>query len=222
MQTTETEITVGTTRLVLLPGRGVFLPKDRILCVADPHFGKEATFRRHGIPVPTGSTRGTLSRIERMLQATNADQLVILGDMFHAPSSLAADVRDELEQFFTHTVRVKCTLVRGNHDARLTSLPEAWGVEITDPGAGHRRCVWGHEPAAVDPDVDALLCGHLHPAVSYAVPGAKPERLPCFWLSGGCLVLPAIGRFTGTHVVQPTSGDQTWAIADQQLIPRRW
>jgi hypothetical protein len=43
-------------------------------------------------------------------------------------------------------------------------------------------------------------------------------KLPCFWLSKRQFVLPAIGEFTGTQVIKPNKSDQTWVIADDQIV----
>ncbi|TXD50975.1 DEAD/DEAH box helicase, partial [Ralstonia sp. TCR112] len=40
----------------LLPERALWWPVQRMLMVADAHFGKAATFRARGVPVPAGST----------------------------------------------------------------------------------------------------------------------------------------------------------------------
>ena len=48
---------------------GVYLPDQNSLLVADLHLGKEATFRRHGIPVPGGSSDGTLQSVTAMLES---------------------------------------------------------------------------------------------------------------------------------------------------------
>ncbi|MEO8270872.1 MAG: phosphoesterase, partial [Aureliella sp.] len=68
----------------LLADRGLYWPKAETLFIADTHFGKEATFRALGVPVPVGSTAGTLGKIVKMLRDNNARRLCILGDMFHA------------------------------------------------------------------------------------------------------------------------------------------
>ena len=89
----------------LLADRGMFWPEQRTLFIADTHFGKGAAFRKAGIPVPAGSTEGTLAKIAGMIRNTNATRLCILGDMFHARSSLAKDVCQSIDEFmneFSH------------------------------------------------------------------------------------------------------------------------
>ena len=52
------------TVLWLLPGRAVWWPQARSLFVADVHFGKAASFRHAGQPVPTGTTADNIARLD--------------------------------------------------------------------------------------------------------------------------------------------------------------
>ena len=212
-------INIGDVELELFAMRAAFSKSHSALFIADPHFGKEATFRRGGIPVPQGSTDGTLGTIAHLLSKTKAQKLIILGDMFHARSSLSKEVIASLDRFFDAHSDVDHTLIRGNHDAHLGSLPKSWPINVQDPGKRLASIVLNHHPGEVCTDATALFCGHLHPAVCFSVGGESTGKLPCFWLSQGCLVFPAIGEFTGMHVIQPGCDDQVWAIADDHIFP---
>lgn len=206
--------------LRLLHECGVYWPGQGILFVADTHFGKEATFRHHAIPVPRGGTDGTLRQIASMLRATDAGRLVILGDMFHARSSLSSDVLDSIDRFFEEHDRLRCTLVRGNHDARIGALPSDWPLTIVDPGARIETLSMGHSPSDYEAGMELMLCGHIHPAVRLGV-GDDRMRLACFWQRQRILHLPAIGRFTGSHTIRPHRGDRVWVVTDQEVIEKR-
>ncbi len=208
------EIQIGPHAFQLLGDKGLHWLQERALFVADTHFGKEATFRHHGIPVPIGSTQGTLIAITKMLAHTQATRLLILGDMFHAKSSLSEDVVRDLTSFFTRHREVTFTLIRGNHDARLGQLPSAWPLELSNPVAWMDRIALGHHPLALPLNADVYLCGHLHPAIEVGSRRDRLGKLPCFWLHDGCLVLPALGMFTGTASISPATGDRVWTIAD--------
>ena len=60
------------TALQLLPQRALWWPAARMVMVADVHFGKAATFRRAGQPVPHGTTADNLARLDAVLAATGA------------------------------------------------------------------------------------------------------------------------------------------------------
>ena len=202
----------------LLAKRGLFWPEQKTLFIADTHFGKEATLRRQGIPVPRGSTIGTLATITEMVTECAATRLILLGDMFHARSSLSKDVEDSLDEFFTWHSELQFTLVLGNHDRPIGNLPTRWSIEIVDSGFQIERVAISHIPQLPCGKCDLLLCGHIHPAFRFQSQTESLGKLPCFWLSQRQLVLPAIGEFTGTHVVNPLPNDRTWVIAENQII----
>src|SRR4051794_23394308 len=71
-------------QLQLHPDRVVIWPRHRSLIIADPHFGKDDTFRRAGIAVPSGPAIADLQRLTALLAATGCERLVVLGDFVHA------------------------------------------------------------------------------------------------------------------------------------------
>ena len=71
-------------RVSLLPERAAYWERTRTLLVADPHFGKAAAFRAAGVPVPRGTTTGSLTRLDAALARTGAARIVFLGDFLHA------------------------------------------------------------------------------------------------------------------------------------------
>ncbi len=202
----------------LLAQRGLYWPDERTLFVTDTHLGKSATFQRNSMAIPGSTTHGTLSTISKMLDATGATSLVILGDLFHARSSLAAEVVGAFEEFLEQHARVQFTLVRGNHDLRVGELPSRWSIEIVDPGARKSALALGHEPTEKPSDCQILLCGHLHPAVRIREGRQLVGKFPCFWLNDGRLVLPAVGEFTGTMVIHPGPSDRIWALVMGEVI----
>lgn len=199
----------------------MFWPEQNTLFVADTHFGKDATFRAQGAPVPAGSTDGTLAKLSKLIRETGADRLCILGDMFHARSSLSTNVKKALGGFFGEHADVAWLLVLGNHDARVGQLPQDWPIQTVDSGFKIQRVAIGHHPGKVPQGSDIYLCGHIHPAVRVASRGDSLGKLPCFWHSRGCVVLPAIGEFTGTHIVQPASHDDVWIVAGDVVLRYR-
>lgn len=212
------DITFGQTTLTLLAERAAYSAAEQTLFVADTHFGKDATFRRGGVPVPLGSTDATLGRITNLIEQTNAGRLVILGDMFHARSSLSKETKQSLETFFERHDSIEMMLIRGNHDVHVGRLPATWPIEVLSPVARVGRIALGHEPTDAPDDADVLLCGHIHPAVKLSGRQESIGRLPCFWHSRGNLIFPAIGDFTGMHTIRPKTTEQAWGIAEGSIF----
>ncbi|QEG02724.1 hypothetical protein Mal15_68450 [Stieleria maiorica] len=201
----------------LFAQRCMYWPAEDMLLVADTHLGKEATFRHHGIPVPVGSTQGTLSIIASVVRRTGANRLCVLGDLFHARSSLSAEVREHVDAFFDDFAHLECSLIPGNHDAQVGRLPAAWSIEVRQPGFRIGTVALGHHPMDPAEGAELYLCGHLHPAIRFRSGRESAGVFPCFWHSAGCLVLPAIGEFTGTHVIRPRHNDGIWFIAGNEV-----
>jgi len=202
----------------LLSKRGLYWPEQQTLFIADTHFGKEATFRSQGLAVPRGSTQGTLTTIAKMISECQASRLILLGDMFHARSSISQDVKESLDAFFAAHSKLRFSLVLGNHDRGIRTLTNSWPIEILDSGTSIDSISISHLPQEPSPATKLLLCGHLHPAYRFSSKMDSVGKLPCFWLSNRQFVLPAIGEFTGTQVIQPSKSDQTWVIADDQVL----
>jgi uncharacterized protein len=81
---TDAHVRLAGEDVMLLPERALYWPRAASLVAADFHWGKGATFRAAGIPVPTGTTGDDLRRLDGALQRTCARRLIILGDLFHA------------------------------------------------------------------------------------------------------------------------------------------
>ncbi len=203
----------------LLPQRAVWWPAASAVFVADVHFGKAATFRRAGQPVPHGTTANNLARLDAVLAATGAQHLVFLGDFLHASSGADAPLWNQLLPWREHHAHVAMTLVRGNHDLHAGDPPRTLGVALVDepwqlvPSAAVLAC---HHPQAVSGAT--VLAGHLHPTVTLRGRARDALRLPCFAWTPGLLVLPAFGAFTGTTPQSVMPRAQRFAIADARVV----
>ena len=197
--------------LVLLPERAVHWARTATLLIADPHFGKAATFRSAGVPVPAGTTAGTLARVDATLARTGATRLIFLGDFLHAREGRAASTIDALGAWRERHATLEMLLVRGNHDRRAGDPPGELGISCVDAPLLEAPFAFVHHPVEL-PDAYAMA-GHIHPAVTMVGRGRQRERLPCFWFGERSAVLPAFGEFTGVAAVEPVAGDQVFVVA---------
>lgn len=199
-------------RLQLMPERALFQPDTGTLFVADVHIGKAAVFRARGLPVPQGTTTGTLARLSQAVERTAARRLVVLGDFLHARESQATATMAALSAWRERHAELDCCVVEGNHDRHAGRVQGVLGIR-TLPGPYAEGGLLGvHEPPAAGADesehvaLRALtLAGHVHPVVRLSS-RRDSFRLPCFWLQGSVLTLPAFGEFTGGHLVGRGAG----------------
>jgi metallophosphoesterase superfamily enzyme len=61
------------------------------------------------------------------------------------------------------------------------------------------------------------LAGHLHPRIDLRR-GPDRLRLPCFWLRGEQLTLPAFAWFASHSAITREPGDRVFAIADDEVL----
>jgi DNA ligase-associated metallophosphoesterase len=202
--------------LVLLPQRMVFWPAQRMLILADPHFGKAALFRRRGIAIPAGTTAADLQRLKAAITATGTTRVLILGDLVHAREATDELTIARISRWQRHRKRLKWSLVRGNHDWKASRVPATLGFEAVHERLTVSPFTFAHQP---DPCAGTYVVGgHLHPAVQLAGPGRQHQRLPCFIVGHKRAILPAFGSFTGNATVYPKVGEQIFAIAEEQVI----
>jgi DNA ligase-associated metallophosphoesterase len=204
--------------LQLLPERAVWWPDARVLFVADLHLGKAATYRALGQPVPGGTTRQNLARLDVLITRLAPQRLVFLGDFLHAAQARTREVLAALADWRAVHAQVGMTLVRGNHDSRAGDPPAALGIDVVEEPwlLGPFACC--HHPQRHASHF--VLAGHLHPVCRLYGPGRDSVRLPCFVSEAGQAVLPAFGEFTGGWLVEraparrfyAVGGDAVWAL----------
>jgi DNA ligase-associated metallophosphoesterase len=211
------EIVVAGESLLLLPERAVFWRAGGVLFVADPHFGKAATFRASGIAVPSGTTDDALTRLTSSVQRAIPKQIVFLGDLLHARAGRSRGMFDSLAQWKVRHPEPGLTLVRGNHDKHAGDPPGDLGIECVDSPVRLGPFVLAHHPVASRDGY--VLAGHVHPAVRLYGAGRQRLRLPCFVFGAGVGVLPAFGDFTGFADQEPESSSAVYVIAEGAVIP---
>jgi len=205
--------------LLLLPERAVFWPRARTLLIADAHFGKAASFRAAGVPVPHGTTADALTRVDALLEHTAARRIVFLGDFLHAKEGRSPNTVHALAEWRARHPSIAMTLVRGNHDRRAGDPPPEIAIDCVDAPHCDEPFAFLHHPRAISGTY--VLAGHLHPAAVMIGPARQRERLACFWLGSEVGVLPAFGDFTGVAEVSPVAGDRVFVIADESVVEVR-
>lgn len=203
-------IQVAGESLLLLPEKAVYWPAEQMLIVADIHFGKAASFRALGVPVPRGTTSENLAGLDALVAEHGARQVVFLGDFLHARAAHASSTQLAMLAWRQRHLDLGLTLVRGNHDLHAGDPAEALGITLVDEPHAIGPFAFCHHPG-----VDAAgygLAGHVHPVYVLAT-RFDALRLPCFVVGEQGLILPSFGAFTGGHAVKPGPGDQIYVTS---------
>ena len=201
---------------MLMAQRAVLWKEKSMLLIADPHFGKAASFRSLGIAVPVGTTRYDLDRLAELIILLQPRQLVILGDLIHSAKSKSRHILQQLHQWRDGFASLKIRLIQGNHDRRSGDPPEELKIDRIQDEYRVGDIVFSHQPCGHTGGY--TIAGHVHPAVILEGKARRHERFPCFYISPHYAILPAFGSFTGHHLIQPSAGDRVYIVSEDQVI----
>jgi len=210
------DLEVAGESLQLSPHRALFLPRLSTLVVADLHWGKAATFRAKGVPLPPGVTTSDLERLSAVLDETTAARLVIVGDLLHARAGRHERTLDAIAEWRAARAALEIVLVRGNHDTHAGDPPAALHIECVDGPLIVGPFACQHHPTAHASHY--VLAGHLHPHVNLRGRGRQSLRLPCFAFCERGAILPAFTSFTGGGAYTPGEGDRVFAIVEHEIM----
>lgn len=214
----------GGARLELWPQRAAFDPSLGLLCIADAHFGKTHTFRRHGLAVPQASEQAMIDRFEDLVQQTQPRCVAFLGDLLHGPWSQECEAVAVLEALRSRHAHCAWHLIVGNHDRHAGLPPERLLLDIHAQswrvGPWELRHEPPEPPASPGPPASAwtpyTLAGHVHPGVRLPLPGGQTVRMPCFDMGPTVGVLPAFGAFTGLQNIPVSGNHQVFAVLESE------
>ena len=212
--------------ILLLPGRGAFIPASRTLLVADLHLGKAATFRRAGIPIPEGSSQGDLARLETLVRDHAVARVLVLGDLLHAASGCTSEVVAEFRAFRDRVAATSLVLVLGNHDVAARRLAGELGLDGCVSALDEPPLRFVHIAAAstaaddetLPSEIGLVVAGHVHPRVKLRAPSGDRFADRCFHLDDHVLTLPAFGSFTGGHAIEITDRARVWLARDDAVL----
>ena len=197
-------------RVLLLAEKALYWPRERMLVVADIHFGKAASFRALGVPVPRGTTTENLDRLDALMALYPADRLLFLGDFLHARAAHASATLAAMLAWRQRHPRLELVLVRGNHDRHAGDPAASLGMRVVDEPHQVGPFSFCHHP-----DIEApgyVLAGHVHPVFVLAT-RVDSLRLPCFVAGPQRMILPSFGSFTGGYVIAPGAGEKVYVSA---------
>lgn len=204
------------TMMELLPEKAVFLPSKKALLIADPHFGKAAHFRKAGVPVPEAVHNSDFFRIQLLIEKYDPKDLFFLGDLFHSDFNYSWD---QLEAFIQGFAETRFHLVKGNHDILPQAIYRSSKWIIHEEQLELDGLLLTHEPLEAIPQGQFNICGHIHPGIMLQGKGRQKLRLPCFFVQGRQMVLPAFGRFTGLALMKMNQGASAYVVTQDKVLP---
>jgi uncharacterized protein len=201
---------------LLTAGRSIYWEEKKALILSDLHLGKSGHFRKSGIGIPQTLFREDLHRLFSQIRFFSPSTLLIIGDLFHSSENKEHEL---FRRWRKDHQGLAITLVKGNHDI----LDENWyrdaGIEIKEGIYEEGGFSFSHEFAEHEINGPGYcFSGHVHPGVMLNGMGRQSLRLPCYYFGKKHAILPAYGKFTGLHIIEPIPGDRVFAIVENRLM----
>ena len=190
----------------------IFWEEEKTLLLSDLHLGKTGHFRKAGIGVPATVYLEDLHRLFAAINRFRAENLVVVGDMFHSHAN------QELELFckWRHDFnRLRIHLVKGNHDILSSEFYAKADIQIESRVLKIKNFAFVHDREDLSADEKKeyfVFSGHIHPAIGIQGKGRQSIRFPCFHFGKQQALLPAFSRFCGHHTIRPRKGDSIYAL----------
>jgi len=211
---TEKTVLVAGESLVLLAEKAVLWPREKMLIIADIHFGKAASFRAAGVPVPRGTTSQNLAALDGLIARHAVAHVMFLGDFLHARAAHAsATVAAMLAWRMRHS-GLKLTLVRGNHDRHAGDPAASLLIDLVDEPYQQGPFAFCHHPDLATEGY--ALAGHIHPSFRLST-RHDSLRLPCFVVGTKRMILPSFGAFTGGFLITPEVDDAIYVSSGEAV-----
>jgi metallophosphoesterase superfamily enzyme len=195
--------------------------RQRMLVVADLHFGIEADLAVHGLHFKSRSER-RLERLHKVIDSTKPDGLILLGDVKHSIPSLTWQEYHEMPKILDSLrTRLPLFVFPGNHDiglerflhegeiqpkdgAVLDGVGYLHGHMIPSPSlAGHLVVIGHHHPLlSLRDEVGCALQSpaYLRAGIDTGDPGMDPYGKNC--LPSRVLFMPSFNEIAGYDILQ--------------------
>ncbi|MGB5237219.1 MAG: ligase-associated DNA damage response endonuclease PdeM [Flavobacteriaceae bacterium] len=204
-------LTIEDQKFLLHPSGALFWPKKKMLLISDVHLGKVTHFRKFGAAVPPSLIQKNFELLDMVMDEFTPSHLCFLGDLFHS------NINSEW-QLFENWVGSKSgtfTLVTGNHDIISPLKYESLGI-VSREEYVIENFYFTHVPTKKSGMFN--ISGHIHPAVRLSGKGRQSLKLPCFFKSPDQMILPAFGKFTGTHILPVKSDNEIFACTRTEVL----
>ncbi len=212
------KITIHNHDFVLTPEKALVWPARSILAVADLHLGREATFQKRGLWLPSGSEKSDLEKLHRLVEMHAIRHIVFLGDLIHSKKGAVPEVFEQLLHL-QKSSGAELYAVGGNHDRHLS---EVWNSYFSKNQMQDEfvfdNFIFAHEPPSKKIKGAFHWCGHLHPRVVLGR-GGESIKLPAYIVEKTIGVLPAFSSLAAGQTCERKPGRTRYACLTDRVIP---
>lgn len=189
----------------------VWLAAERLLLVADLHWGYAESHRARGHLLPRWGDDELATRLDSLVSDYKPAAMIWLGDIVHAAEGAAS-----AESYLRRT-NVAVTLVAGNHDRR-------WKFAV-EPSVSRGAYFFHHGDRTLPrPPGLVEIIGHHHPAAAWGDGAGSRVKCPALVSGPNRLILPAFSPWAaGTAWNDQLAEEETlWVVAPTRVfaLPR--
>ncbi|NNE31679.1 MAG: ligase-associated DNA damage response endonuclease PdeM [Winogradskyella sp.] len=213
MEIIEEHINLCDESVTLTNQRALFWPRNSALILSDLHIGKTGHFKKHGIPMPDAILQKDLNRLKALIEHFNANQLIVVGDLFHAEAN-----NDMLtfKTWMTQFQNFEIVLIKGNHDRLSKKMMADFNFRV-ETELEIEPFLFVHEQLKKHEN-HFTISGHIHPGVLLKGKGKQKLKLPCYQLTKNQLILPAFSLFTGLNTKSAPNDAICYAFTESSIF----
>ncbi|MFW5945553.1 MAG: metallophosphoesterase [Candidatus Natronoplasma sp.] len=199
----------------------LYCEKIEALIISDLHLGLESLMADSGMYMPKFQLEDMKKDLKYLSSERDFENLIVCGDIKHEFSETSYQEKVEVEEFieFSQTLADNIYLVKGNHDNYLIyTVQNHDDVELKESFVfDDVNFIHGHDKmeSMNGLDIEYVIIGHEHPALSLTDEVGAREKLRCFLfgeMRNGkkLIVLPAFSRLA--------EGSQMNQVREEQLL----
>ena len=189
---------------------GLYHPEMDLLVISDLHLGLESSMTTKGSYVPQFQLDDLKRDIEEMQEETEADRILVNGDLKNEFSTSYSEKR-ELREFidFLQDNFEDVILIKGNHDTLIEDVVEEKGLRMLE-SYKEKGVLFTHGHISLETldeeEFETVVIGHEHPALALTDEVGVKEKVDCFLYGGmndgrNILVMPAFSTISnGTNI----------------------
>lgn len=204
------------TRTEVLPGvwldsrLALWLAAERLLVIADLHWGYAASHRARGNLLPAWGDDDIQRRLDELVRDYTPAEMIWLGDVVHAAEGAGK------AEAYLRNVSVPTLVLAGNHDRR-------WSGAIETAATRGRFFLHHGDVERLVPSDRTEVIGHHHPALAWSDGAGGRMKLPALVVAANRLVLPAFSPWAAGADSTPLAppGATVWAIAPHRIFATR-
>ncbi|MFQ3308016.1 MAG: putative SbcD/Mre11-related phosphoesterase [Candidatus Nanohaloarchaea archaeon] len=187
--------------------------------ISDLHLGLEGSMTQRGSYIPPEQLEDTLEEMEKIKKETEAEKLIVNGDLKTEFSTSRYSERQEIKKYLNKVTDLfeDVVFIQGNHDTFLSSILEEYGLRFlkyhVDNGILYTHGHISLEELDVKESYHTIVIGHEHPALRLTDEVGVSEKIDCFLYGDmkdgkSIIVMPAFSQISkGVNVNETPASD---------------